>query len=117
MARLSVLAAVLAVAAAQYPDTPQGGANCTTDWECSLGGVCTTGACVCDVWFTGPACDLLNLAPAEPNQGLQVPGYHSWGGHSLLNPKDGLYHGFYSFMCNGSTLGSWTTKVGLFVCY
>ena len=30
----------------------------------------------------GASCDLLNLAPANPDAGLQVPGYFSWGGHT-----------------------------------
>ena len=99
--------------AAQAPGYPNGGGPCETEWDCSLGGVCnsTSLTCVCDAWVTGSNCDLLNLAPpVDANAGLQVPGYFAWGGHSLLSPSDGLYHGLYSFMCRHATLGEWTTK-------
>jgi hypothetical protein len=102
--------AVLAIAAsAQAPGVAQGGAPCVNDWNCSLSGVCNASAvCECDQWATGPRCDLLNLAPANPNAGLQVPGYFSWGGHAL--PDAGTFHLFASFMCRHATLGDWTTK-------
>jgi hypothetical protein len=60
-------------AAPTPPPTP-----CKDDWDCSLAGSCTGGACVCDPWTTGTNCSVLNLAPADPNNGLQLPGYHSW---------------------------------------
>jgi len=97
----------------QAPGYPHGGAQCTDDYNCSYAGVCSlasstsTSVCVCDAWATGPTCSLLNLAPATPGDGLQVPSYYSWGGHAL--EEDGLYHLFASFMCNHKTLGDWTT--------
>ena len=95
---------------AQNPDVPQGGGACITDWDCSLGGECRDRVCVCDPWFTGQSCSLLNFAPAEPDYGLQIPKYYSWGGRALHDSKTGLYHGFFSFMCHHATLDSWTTK-------
>ena len=38
---LALLLLLLAGAAAQAPNTTQGGAPCATDWDCSLGGTCT----------------------------------------------------------------------------
>lgn len=99
--RAAALACLAVLCLSQAPGVPQGGAKCSSDWECSLGGTCDAGACVCDPWFTGPVCNLLNLAPAEPNQGLQVPNYHSWGGHAMFNPQDNLYHGERARVCRG----------------
>ena len=113
---LLLLAALLPLAArAQLPGVPHGGGLCASELDCSLGGTCgsngTAQVCTCDAWWTGPACDLLNLQPAESltGQGLQAPDYHSWGGHPL-QADDGSYHLFASFMCNHATLGSWTSK-------
>lgn len=92
-------------------DYPQGGGQCTTIHDCSLGGECVSSKCECDPWWRGEHCDLLNLAnAASDKQGLQVPNYYSWGGHALEDPNDGTYHGYFSFMCRHATLGEWTTK-------
>ena len=65
---------------------------------------------MCDVWWTGASCALLNLAPADPAaSGLVAPGYFSWGGHPL-QAADGTYHLLASFLCDHATLDSWTTK-------
>jgi hypothetical protein len=108
---LVVLAAVpIVMISAQRPDVPQGGGACTTDWDCSLGGECSADrVCVCDPWFTGSTCALLNFAPAEQDYGMQIPTFHSWGGRSVQDPNTGLYHGFFSFMCRHNTLDAWTT--------
>ena len=101
---LVACAATLTAVTAQAPGVPHGGGACRTAADCSLGGVCTQSACQCDPWWTGATCALLNLAPAvNDSLGLQVPGYHSWGGHALPDGT-GTYHGFFSFMCNHSTL-------------
>lgn len=92
---------------AQAPGYPHGGGPCKSEWDCSLGGYCnaTSSTCVCDDWVTGAQCDLLNLAPAvDATGGLQVPGYYAWGGHALLSPTDGRYHGLFSFLCRHGNL-------------
>ena len=106
----AVAAALFTVASlAQAPGYAQGGAPCVTNWDCSLAGVCnTTRVCECDAWATGPSCALLNLAPGRPGDGLQVPGYFSWGGHALHDGSE--YQLFASFMCRHATLSEWTTK-------
>lgn len=105
------LALVAPLALAQLPGYPHGGGACASDWDCSLGGTCEAAACKCDPWWTGTDCSLANLQPTESltSQGLQVPDYHSWGGHPL-QAEDGTFHLFASFMCNHATLGSWTSK-------
>jgi hypothetical protein len=100
-------------ARAQTPGVQQGGAPCESALDCSLGGECGAAAtCVCDAWWTGARCDLLNLAPpVTPEDGLQLPGYFSWGGHALSDgASPPTYHGFFSFMCRHATLAEWTTK-------
>ena len=109
---LLALALLPALVQGQLPGVAHGGGPCATEMDCSLGGICSASSqCVCDAWWTGPACDLLNLQPAESMtaQGLQVPSYYSWGGHPLQS-DDGTYHLFASFMCDHATLGSWTSK-------
>jgi hypothetical protein len=105
----------ISFAVAQTPGIPQGGGPCETEDECSLGGLCTSGVCVCDAWFTGPSCALLNLqAPVDSTGGSCGPtfeSYYSWGGRALTPQAggDGKYDVYISFMCNHKTLGSWTT--------
>ena len=100
-------------ARAQAPGYAWGGGACATMDDCSLGGECVASKCVCDAWFTGPQCDLLNLQrPRFDDQaGLCHAGmatYYSWGGRSILGP-DAKYHLVASFMCRHATLDSWTT--------
>eukprot|EP00041_Stephanoeca_diplocostata_P010867 m.174123 g.174123 ORF g.174123 m.174123 type:complete len:448 (+) comp18321_c0_seq3:89-1432(+) len=89
---------------------PHGGGGCTSDWNCSLGGECVHQECVCDPWFTGSNCSYLNLQRAKPNAGFQVPGFHSWGGHSVFDSKAQVWRGFFSFMVRRCTLSAWTTN-------
>lgn len=87
-----------------------------TDADCSYGGICEdpvdTGTCLCDPWFTGEFCDLLNMqAPEDTDVGTCGPsfdGYYSWGGRTVQG-SDGMYHLFASFMCNHASLSEWTT--------
>ena len=100
------------IAHSQLPGVPHGGGNCTDDWDCSLGGVCTAaGACECDPWFTGETCWALNLQPpADSNRGTcgrTFDSYYSWGGRALQ--VGGEHHLYASFMCDHNTLNAWTT--------
>ena len=96
------------------PTVPDGGGPCSNasdEWICSLGGECKAGKCVCDHWTTGAQCNLLNLEHLKRDvstYGLQMHGYHSWGGHAVLD-EDGVWNGFFSFMCRHLSLSSWTT--------
>lgn len=86
-----------------------GGGLCSSSWDCALAGECVEGRCACDSWATGSDCSSLHLAAAQPNNGLQLPGYHSWGGHCVRG-ANGTYHGYFSFMLGGCTLASWKTN-------
>jgi hypothetical protein len=70
ISRLVVLGAALAVAATA----------CSTDDDCSLNGVCTAGACVCDAGWTSADCSALDLLPAGQSSGLHIANTSSWGG-------------------------------------
>ena len=98
---------------AQAPDVPHGGGNCTSDWDCSLGGECSSQkVCACDVWFTGSNCAQLNLQQVDPSRShgsVEMSGYFGWGGHPLVD-SNGTYHLLFSFLCDHATLSSWTTK-------
>ena len=90
---------------------PHGGGACTSDWNCSLGGECSSaGTCACDPWWTGRNCTYLNLQRAKPDAGFRPPGYHSWGGHAAFDAASGLWRGFFSFMVRRCDLNSWTTN-------
>ena len=95
------------------PPTHGGGA-CATDRDCSLAGECSTSVCSCDAWATGAHCQLLNFRTPESNDGygLQLPGYHSWGGGALFNGR--MYHLIVSFMCNHGSLAQWTTVSSIY---
>ena len=75
--------------------------GCTTDWNCSLNGVCDGGKCLCDAPWSGEACGLLRMSPglAKGLYDLPLCAYHgddslstSWGGSVLHAPEDGLYY-------------------------
>ena len=107
------IAALAVVAHSQAPGYPHGGGICNTIDDCSLGGDCVAARCVCDAWWTGADCSLLNLqrprlASAAGTCGPQFDSYYSWGGRSIKG-ADGRYHLFASFMCRHATLSQWTT--------
>jgi hypothetical protein len=49
-----------------------GGAACGTAADCSHAGVCTDGKCECDMAWTGPSCEVLDLRPAKPTGGFNA---------------------------------------------
>lgn len=117
--RLVFMAPMLALA--QRPEVAWGGGSCSNDWDCSLGGECVAEKCKCDIWFTGPNCDLLNLqAPESTERGLCHSGfdsYYSWGGRAIPEkvaagpggPAKTRWHLYASFMCKHCSLRNWTT--------
>ena len=111
---LLVVAAVCAAGtSAQTPGVPHGGSVCKTEDDCSLGGLCTKGACECDAWFTGEKCDLLNLQSPVDDQGgtcgRGFDSYYSWGGRAVPD-TEGQWHLYASFICSHDNLGKWTTQ-------
>ena len=108
---LFLLLFYLPFALGQIPNFPHGGGNCTTDYDCSLSGTCLfpNHTCQCYSWTTGFNCNYLNFRPGNINDGLQIPNYHSWGGHAVYNESENLYHGYFSFMCDHSDLDGFET--------
>lgn len=79
LTKVALTAAVLCVVAR----------GCATDFDCSLSGVCNeAGACVCDAGWRGAACSELNLAPADPRDGVIAWPTSSWGGVAIRDPVD-----------------------------
>jgi hypothetical protein len=95
--------------------------------DCSLNGVCTSGACVCDDgWTTGedsgmpgfaPECGMLDTLPAPSDvsfHGLNPPLTSSWGGSVLRLPvgTDGemTWAMFAAEMTHNCLLNHWTTN-------
>jgi hypothetical protein len=71
------------------PPTPPGA--CASPVDCSLNGLCTAGACVCDAPWHGDACELLQRLPAAPG-GIYgwSPNVTSWGGNVIQH--NGTWH-------------------------
>lgn len=116
MPRRTVPAAAAAAAALLLAASGLGtaAAACTTDEDCSLNGVCSSGGlCACDPGWVGPSCGALNISTVDPAAGYNHvgDGTSSWGGAALLDEADGLYHLMYAKMeGRGCTLSAWTTN-------
>ena len=87
---------------------------CSTDFDCSLNGVCSAGVCSCDVPWHGPACELLGVQPAPAagpaygtNATSSTQASTSWGGTALF--INGSYHLYVAELANHCGLGSWTS--------
>ena len=80
-------------------------ANCSSNKDCSLNGVCQSTKCECDKPWSGDACDLINRAKANPI-GMYGwdPNVSSWGGTSVQG-DDGKYHLFVAEMRTGGLKG------------
>lgn len=104
----------LRLVSAQAPGVPHGGGACTDARDCALGGECVGNLCVCDAWWTGENCTLLNLQRPRFGResgtcGAAYDGYYSWGGRALYDLVSDSFHLFASFMCRHATLSEWTT--------
>eukprot|EP00658_Telonema_sp_P-2_P054175 TRINITY_DN43119_c0_g1_i1.p1 TRINITY_DN43119_c0_g1~~TRINITY_DN43119_c0_g1_i1.p1 ORF type:complete len:344 (-),score=25.93 TRINITY_DN43119_c0_g1_i1:42-1073(-) len=102
--RMTVLAAAAAVVHAASALAP-----CTTASDCSLGGVCTAGSCVCWPTWTGPNCSVLNVLPSPATCAgawRRPANQSSWGG-SVVRDDAGLYHMVSADMEAHCGLDSW----------
>ena len=82
------------------------GSVCTTDDDCSLNGVCTSGSCKCYLAWTGATCGFLSFQPGPAINGYgNSPRVNAWGGNSVF--FDGEYHLYVSEMCNNCSLADW----------
>jgi hypothetical protein len=78
---------------------------------CSLNGVLDSGgaACVCDVPWTGPACEFLDERPAAVAYGAP-PTLYSWGGN-VVEDAEGVFHLFVAEMEGfNCTLNTWQSN-------
>ena len=68
--------------------------SCYTSFNCSLNGICSNGACICDSPWFGPACEMLKYA-VTPASGKNLwtgnNSLNTWNGPIFRGP-DGLYH-------------------------
>jgi len=97
-------------AEAEYPAPPasHNAHGCADDAACTLNGVCSAGACVCDRGWAGAACAQLDLEPADPRDGVIAWPTSSWGGVAVADPAEpDLWHFFYSRFVNGCGLLCW----------
>ena len=68
---------------------------CATALDCSLNGVCASGACRCDAPWAGEQCETMAFAATTPAAGKNL--YNSsdprntWNGPIVTGP-DGVYH-------------------------
>jgi hypothetical protein len=93
---------------------PVAGAACSSDADCSLNGVCTTGECVCASSWSGPGCVELSIGRTNLSSGLfdrDSRGVHlsTWGG-SVLVDDDGVYHMWAARMTANCGIASWLSN-------
>lgn len=82
--------------------------SCTSDLDCSLNGVCTSGSCVCDKPWSGQGCEKMNFKPVTFPQGYgMAPNLTSWGGGAIYDPGTKKYHAYISVMTNDCLLKDW----------
>lgn len=84
--------------------------SCTTDEDCSLNGVCSRGACVCDAGWTASDCGALDIRPAKRPSGYNRTDENisSWGSKIVQDPVDkNLYHMFAAQFSHNCGLDYW----------
>ena len=101
-------------------------AGCSSEYDCSLNGMCISSICECDDGWRGATCGQLDLlAPAavtaayEPVNGtswggtvIRAPPVNgtSWGGTVIRAPQAVGYHMFVAEMVNGCGMQTWATN-------
>jgi hypothetical protein len=87
---------------------------CTSGLDCSLNGICSKGACDCDVGFIGQRCELFDFLPTPRGSAFHSPGIEnatsSWGGTAVFDPSTKVWHGFFSEFHGGCGVLSWETN-------
>ena len=94
--------------------------DCSSDYDCSLNGVCISSQCVCSpAWRSDPdssfGCSKLSLLNPVRGTGLHSvesdgKNTSSWGGSSLFDESSNLYHMFSSQMVRHCGISAWTTN-------
>eukprot|EP00039_Didymoeca_costata_P002312 m.59275 g.59275 ORF g.59275 m.59275 type:complete len:434 (+) comp11234_c0_seq3:188-1489(+) len=83
-------------------------ASCTTEEDCGYNGECVKNTCVCNKHWSGPECQVLNLAPTvREHTGYHVPNTSSWGG-SVVVGDDGRLYMYAAEMVAHCGISSWT---------
>ena len=91
-------------------------ASCVDDTGCSLNGVCTTGACVCDAPWGGSACAQLTFAVTPASAKNIYNGSdprNTWGGPIAGPDAHGKYHAYVPLYKAGSLWSVETTLHGI----
>ena len=65
---------------------------------------------MCDPQYTGEQCGVMSLRRAKLDNGMQVNGTHTWGGHALKDESSGQWVGYFSYMAGGCDLGVWGSQ-------
>eukprot|EP00730_Choanoeca_flexa_P003750 TRINITY_DN11492_c6_g1_i7.p1 TRINITY_DN11492_c6_g1~~TRINITY_DN11492_c6_g1_i7.p1 ORF type:complete len:381 (+),score=61.27 TRINITY_DN11492_c6_g1_i7:147-1289(+) len=73
--------------------------GCSNDRDCSFGGRCQAGACLCNPGYTGVNCSQLDNQTIPIESGFRMADYHVWG--SQVIKANATYHMFASIY-NGS---------------
>lgn len=70
-------------------------AGCASNLDCSLNGLCTNGACVCDKPWKGASCETMGFATVTPASGKSLypisDPQNTWNG-PIVRSSDGKYH-------------------------
>ena len=87
--------------------------GCETDEDCSLLGVCTSGACHCDPGWHGDDCGQLGLLPVKPNSGYNLTGegISSWGANifpATHNGAETVWHMYAAEFENKCGISHWS---------
>jgi hypothetical protein len=94
---------------------------CASASDCSLNGLCVSGACICDAAWHGVQCEQLSLQPAAAIDPAYPPASWkgnttSWGGSVVRDEDTGKFHMFLAEMLNGCRMNTWCGPSHLAVC-
>jgi len=88
--------------------------GCASDLDCSLNGVCTAGACLCDAPWKGSTCGVLGYK-STPRSGFNLYNtedpHNTWNG-AILRGSDGVYHCYNPLYPSGELGGTTTLMHG-----
>ena len=86
-------------------------AGCSSEYDCSLNGMCISSICECDDGWRGATCGQLDLlAPAAVTAAYEPVNGTSWGGTVIRAPQAVGYHMFVAEMVNGCGMQTWATN-------
>jgi hypothetical protein len=89
---------------------PPVAATCSSDLDCSLNGLCTSGRCECDAAWEGSQCERFATLPVAPGSDLKELGTSTWGAGTLSGRLNGEYHLFASEFVGACGVTAWQTN-------